>query len=205
MNNAMYDIPPEQYASLLRAMLRHENELTNHRVMWLLVGQGFIFNAYISADGGTSLRLAIPLVGILLTLSAFLLLYKSYQARGYIEFLGQKAKRGTLQEEYLPLKGWPRRRIPGWWKDAWLCPWLGKTADVLEPWLFLPCVFMFTWVVGFLQGLGSLDTFIVLLLATILTVTTFSLYCVVMVWVQQRDLEHTEERFRFSKIEGGRR
>ena len=110
----MHDVPPQKYASLLRAMLRHENELTNHRLMWLLVGQGFIANAYVSADSANRpLRLAIPLVGILLTLSAFLLLYKSYQARGYIEFLGRRAKEGTLEEEYLPLKGWPKRRIEG--------------------------------------------------------------------------------------------
>jgi hypothetical protein len=200
----MYDIPPEQYAATLREMLRHENDLTNHRIMWLLIGQGFIANAFVSVDSGNaSLRLVLPLVGILLTLSAFLLLYKSYQARGYLEFLGQKAKRGTLQEEYLPLKGWPRRRIPDWWKDTWFCPWLGKTADLLEPWLLLPCVFMFTWAAGFLHSLGTLETYIAVLLSAVLTGAVFSVFCIVMVWIQRKDLEHTEERIRFSKIAGG--
>jgi len=201
----MHDIAPEKYASLLRAMLRHENELTNHRLMWLLVGQGFIANAYVSADSETrSLRLAIPIVGVLLTLSAFLLLYKSYQARGYIEFLGRRAKEGTLEEEFLPLKGWPKRRIQGWWKEMWFTPWLAKVSDVFEPWLFLPAVFMFTWVIGFLQSLGNLATYVDLLLATAITAATFSVYCVVMVWAQEKDLERTEERLRLSKIEGRR-
>jgi hypothetical protein len=154
----MHDIPPEKYASVLRAMLRHENDLTNHRLMWLLVGQGFIANAYISAGSANrSSRLALPLVGILLTLSAFLLLYKSYQARRYLEFLGHRAKQGTLPEEFLPLKGWPRRRIQGWWKDKWFSAWLAKISDLFEPWLFLPAVFMFTWVLV-LQSFVSLDT-----------------------------------------------
>ena len=190
MSSAVYDIPPEQYAATLRDILRHENELTNHRLMWLLVGQGFIANAYISVSrNGGSLRLALPIVGILLTLSAFLLLYKSYQARGYVEFLGQKAKQGVLEEKYLPLKGWPRKRIRGWWEGQWFSRWLAKPSDVFEPWLFLPAVFMFTWVTGLLQNLGSLHTHIDLLIAAAITIATFSLYCIVMVWAQKNDLE----------------
>jgi len=204
VSEGRYDIPPDQYAATLREMLRHENELTNHRLMWLLIGQGFIANAYISIQGtGGPVKLVLPVIGILLTLSAFFLLYKSYQARGYIEFLGHKAKLGALPEECLPLKGWPRARIRDWWIDAWFCPWLAKGADVLEPWLFLPCVFMFTWTAGFLHGLGIPDTFTVLLAAT-LTATVFTTYCIVMVWMQQKELEHSEETPTFRQIEGGR-
>lgn len=41
----MFDVRPEQYATVIRETPRYENELTNHRIMWLLIGQGFIANA----------------------------------------------------------------------------------------------------------------------------------------------------------------
>jgi len=122
-NKPMYDVRPEQYTNVIREMIRHENDLTNHRLMWLLIGQGLIANAYVSMErGGASRHFLLPLVGILLTLSAFMMLYKSYQARGYLLFLGKQAKQGALQEEYLPLMGWPGKRIKGWWRDVWVCP-----------------------------------------------------------------------------------
>ena len=34
----MYDVRPEQYTTVIREMIRHENDVTNHRIMWLLVG-----------------------------------------------------------------------------------------------------------------------------------------------------------------------
>jgi hypothetical protein len=108
MTDAKFDIRQDQYATALRELLRHENDLTNHRIMWLLVGQGFIANAFVSNSVSAPMKFGLHFVGILLTLSAFVMLYKSYQARGYIEYLGNKAKEGTLSEEYLPLMGWPR-------------------------------------------------------------------------------------------------
>ena len=33
----MYNVPKEQYATVIREMIRHENDLTNHRTMWLLI------------------------------------------------------------------------------------------------------------------------------------------------------------------------
>ena len=134
-------------------MIRHENDVTNHRIMWLLIGQGFIANAFVKAEGSIqSTDLMLSLVGILVTLSAFVMLYKSYQARGYLQFLGQQAKQGRLLEQHLPLIGWPRKRIKGWQRDVWVCPWIGQVADLLEPWLFLPCLFMFMWVTALLQA-----------------------------------------------------
>src|SRR5438045_4503552 len=41
-----HDVAPGQYATVIREMIRHENEVTNHRIMWLLVVQGLIANAY---------------------------------------------------------------------------------------------------------------------------------------------------------------
>src|SRR5512143_3836843 len=129
---SMYDVKQEQYTTVIREMIRHENDVTNHRIMWLLIGQGFIANAFVISGRETaSTDFMLPLVGIMVTLSAFLMLYKSYQARGYLLFLGKQAKQGTLEEEHLPLVGWPGKRIKGWWKDVWICPWIGQPGDLL--------------------------------------------------------------------------
>jgi Tn3 transposase DDE domain len=38
-NRSIYDVHPEQYTTVLRELIRHENDVTNHRIMWLLVEQ----------------------------------------------------------------------------------------------------------------------------------------------------------------------
>lgn len=43
----MNDVPPAQYASVIRDLIKHENEVTNHRIMWLLIVQGLLVNAYV--------------------------------------------------------------------------------------------------------------------------------------------------------------
>ena len=65
----MYDVRPEQYTTVIREMIRHENDVTNHRIMWLLIGQGFIANAFVTAEGADqSADLMLTFVGILVTL-----------------------------------------------------------------------------------------------------------------------------------------
>ena len=44
----MHDVEPHLYATVIREMIRHENDVTNHRIMWLLIGQGLIANAYVN-------------------------------------------------------------------------------------------------------------------------------------------------------------
>ena len=149
-------------------MIRHENEVTNHRIMWLLIGQGFIANAFVKAERtAESMDFLIPLAGILITLSAFLMLYKSYQARGYLEYLGKQAKQGSLHEEHLPLVGWPSKRIKDWWRNVWICPWFKQPGDLLEPWLFLPSLFMIMWLIALLHKQTRLDLAANLILAVI--------------------------------------
>ena len=104
----MYDVDPRRYTTVIREMIRHENDVTNHRIMWLLIVQGLIANATVTAGRESGeIVAALAAVGILVTLSAFALLYKSYQARGYLQFLGTEAKRGTLREvaDYFKEKG----------------------------------------------------------------------------------------------------
>ena len=42
MSDAMHDVRPEQYPTVMREMIRHENDVTNHRLMWLLIVQGLL-------------------------------------------------------------------------------------------------------------------------------------------------------------------
>jgi hypothetical protein len=171
-------------------MIRHENDVTNHRIMWLLIVQGLIANAAVTAGqqmGETASELA-P-VGILVTLSAFVILYKSYQARGYLQFLGNEAKRGTLREQDLPLFGWPAKRIKGWRKEVWVCPWIGKVSELLEPFFFLPILLILAWLFILLRQWVSLGTGVLIALSTILALVMISLFCIVWVWWQQKDEE----------------
>ncbi len=189
----MYDVGPEHYTTVIREMIRHEDNLTNNRIMWLLIGQGFLANAFVfEGSERASADLMIPIAGIFVTLSVFERLYKSCQARGYLQFLGERAKQGTLQEEDLPLTGWPRNRIKGWWRDVWVCPWIGQTGEMLEPWLFMPYLFVYLWLTILLRRATMLDIRIILILVAILSAMLFSLGCIVLVWSQGKDAERTE-------------
>ena len=201
----MFEVPREQYTMVIREMIRHENDLTNHRIMWLLIGQGFFANAYASSKGGgLSLVFLFPVVGILVTLSAFLMLYKSYQARTYLQFLGLLAKRGVLPEEHLPLMGWPRKRIKGWWRNVSVCPWFRQFSDLIEPWLFLPSIFLYMWVYTLLQQWGRLFATVDVMLAAILTVVILSGCCILLVWSQGKEEEHMEDQSLPSRTGGDR-
>ena len=178
----MHDVRKDQYTTVIREMIRHENDLTNHRLMWLLIGQGFIATAFVSATTKSALTAVVLLRGgILLALSAFLMLYKSYQARGYLQFLGQQAKRGALQEEHLPLIGWPRGRIKCWRREVWGCRWFGFAGDLLEPWMFLPYLFTFMWMTILLQTRTTLNVAGAAIVAAILSAAIMFVCCVVLV------------------------
>jgi hypothetical protein len=193
MSDTMYDIPQDQYPAVIREMIRHEDDVTNHRIMWLLVGEGFIANAYILVKSeGASTRSTLEIAGMLVALSAFLMLYRSYQARGYLQFLGHRAKQGSLREENLPLVGWPRNRINHWRRNDWLCPWFRQTHDLFEPWLLLPFLFTTLWMIGLLRARSTLHPAVILILGTILSAGMLSISSMVLVWLQGRDDSDTE-------------
>lgn len=184
----MHDVEPRLYTTVIREMIRHENDVTNHRIMWLLIGQGLIANAFVMAgvDKGSIITILAP-VGILVTLSAFILLYKSYHARGYLQFLGDHAKRGTLEEENLPLAGWPRQRVSGWRKEVWPCPWLGRVGDLLEPYIFLPALLTVAWLFLLLRHWFDLSTGVLLVLSLVSVAVLLSAVGVLWVWWETRD------------------
>jgi hypothetical protein len=185
------DVDPRLYTTVLREMIRHENDVTNHRIMWLLIGQGLIANAYVGiAAGHRNAAIALAGVGILLTLSTHIILYKSYQARGYLEYLGLAAKNGTLKDAQLPMMGWPRKRVKGWRKGFWSCPWLGKPGDLLEPYLFLPALLVLSWMIVVARQWPSFDQVWTFAVCTLLTAALLSALSIA--WVHGQEQDETE-------------
>ncbi len=71
MSDALHDVAPEQYPAVIRDMIRHEDNVTNHRITWLLIGEGFIANAFTSVKSSTKATdLLLELAGLLVALSA---------------------------------------------------------------------------------------------------------------------------------------
>jgi hypothetical protein len=182
----MNDVAPQLYTTVIREMIRHENDVTNHRIMWLLIVQGLIANAAATAGKDSAQVVTIfSSVGILVTLSAFVILYKSYQARGYLQFLGHEAKQGTLQVEDLPLIGWPAKRIKGWRSKVWPCRWIGRASELLEPFFFLPCLLILGWLFVLLRQWLALGVGVIAVLSATLAVVMISMLCLVWVWWEQ--------------------
>lgn len=188
-SRVMYDVRPEQYATVIRELIRHENDVTNHRTMWLLIVQGLFVNAYVMVRPDAQAAVGLEVAGILVTLSAFVMLYKSYQARGYLNFLGAEAKRGTLQEEWLGLDGWPKKRIRGWRQAAWVCPWLERVGDLLEPYFLLPTFIVSAWVFFLLRRWVAIP---VAVAAVALLVAGLILFVFSMLWVWWQSGDETE-------------
>ena len=182
----MSDVEPHLYPTVIREMIRHENDVTNHRIMWLLIGQGLIANAYVGAGNvREDIVSVLAPVGILVSLSAFVILYKSYQARGYLDFLGDAAKRGTLPDDKLPLFGWPAKRVKGWRKNVWVCPWLGRASDLLEPYFFLPALLILAWLFVLLRHWLTIGTGMLLGLTSILVAAMLFAFC--FLWVRAQE------------------
>ena len=183
-NRAIHDVRPDQYATVIREFIRHEDAVTNHRITWFLIVQGLLANADVVTRENARAANGLALAGMVVALSAFVALYKSYQARGYLRFLGMEAKAGRLREEYLEVEGWPSKRIRGWQKGVWLCPWLEQLGDVLEPYFFLPFLIVSTWMFLVLERLIPRSPWTVLGLSVILTALILATVCMGWVWLQ---------------------
>ncbi len=170
-------------------MLRHEDDVTNQRIMWLLVVQGLLVNAYVPVRNKPEAADGICVAAILITLSAFVSLYKSYQARGYLKFLGREAKKGKLSEQYLRFDGWPVERLHGWRGKVWVCPWFERFSDVLEPQMTLPGFLVTTWTFFWLKGSHHMQVGAALGLGFLAGTLGLFLICLVWIWIQGFDGE----------------
>jgi hypothetical protein len=75
--------PTQTFEEVIRGMIRHENELLNSRMSWLLTLEGFLFAALGFAwekDHTRCLALLLSLVGMLVALSAGVMLHCSNRA-----------------------------------------------------------------------------------------------------------------------------
>ena len=180
----LHDVRPQQYATVIRELVRHENDVTNHRIMWLLIVQGLLANAYVTVREDIHLAARLEVAAILVTVSAFVMLYKSYQARGYLQFLGRLAKRGELREEFLPIDGWPKNRIGNWRRSMWICRWIQQPRDMLEPYLFLPSLIVSAWVFLLLRRWILLSVPLVVISAVLLAMLILFGLCLLWVWLE---------------------
>lgn len=135
----------EEYAATLRALIRHENDVTNHRTTWLMVTQGLLFTAVSAVIKDVPWAAAVvALVGILVTVSIGHSLKNSYDSRRYFKDLWRKRveDRGYKMEEVLPLDG----GYPGNNAITWLLPGNFIPKVVIGAWLLLFAYLVCQWV-----------------------------------------------------------
>jgi hypothetical protein len=126
----------EEYAEVLRSLIRQENDLTNHRTTWLLVTQGILFAAastFIKTHWFPTLVVAV--VGILAALSIGHTLSNSYKSRQYLkqEWRSKLERSGYKWEDFAPLDG----GFPGLNPIQWLYPWALIPKLVMGAWALL--------------------------------------------------------------------
>jgi len=131
----------EKDAEILRALIRHENELTNHRVTWLLVSQSILFAAaavFVKIHWLPSVVLAI--VGIVFAVSIGQSLENSYEARQYLKRTWREsgASAGYQWEELRAVDGGVR----GVRAIQWLFPWIVVPRVLMVAWFILICFFL---------------------------------------------------------------
>jgi len=112
----------EKRAEILRALIRHENDITNQRTTWLLVSQGILFaaaSAFLKTHWFPAVVVAS--VGIVLALSIGQSLHNSFQARQYLKrsWRERLEKLGYQWDDFPPLDG----GVPGTQVVRWLFPW----------------------------------------------------------------------------------
>lgn len=123
----------EKYAEILRALIRQENDVTNHRTTWLLVAQGILFAA---ASALIKIHwfptVVVGVLGILTAVSIGHALRNSFESRVYLKRTWRErvTQQGYKWEDFPPLDGGnPQVRTFNW----------------LFPWTFIPKVIIGAW------------------------------------------------------------
>ena len=125
----------ENYAEILRALIRHENDVTNQRTTWLLVSQGIFFaaaSAFVKVHWVPAVIVGV--VGMVLALSIGKSLENSYEARQYLKrsWRERLERNGYNWEDFAPLDG----GVPG-----------VRVVRQLFPWIVIPRVFIVAWAI----------------------------------------------------------
>lgn len=108
---------------LIGELIRQENEMTNHRMNWFLILQGFLFAGIAFAwEKSNGLVVVFSCVGVLSSLSVGVLLYLGIDAiRKLHEGAGDRKVIGKRHDE------------------------ISFVLHMLLPWNFLPVLFMLAW------------------------------------------------------------
>jgi hypothetical protein len=115
---------------VLRQMIRHEDQLRNDRLGWLLTLNGFLFAALGFAwDGNDSAGLVfvLALLGVTIGASALAAMKVSH-----IAIAGLRRPEHESSEQLAPIAGATHRDLPCW-------------VRILVPWRVLPWALMLIW------------------------------------------------------------
>ena len=132
----------EKDAEILRVLIRHENDLTNHRTTWLLVSQGILFAA---AAAFVKIHwfpaVVVGAVGIILAASIGQSLKNSYEARQSFKkswWPQRLASTGYDAQDFPPLDG----GVSGVSAIKWLFPWFVIPITLITAWGILIAFFL---------------------------------------------------------------
>ena len=141
-----------EYASVLRTMIQHENEITNHRLTWMLIFQSILFATSVSFWRiHLLLFIVIGLLGIFTSISFSYALRLSTNARVYFRNLWTvKIKDNKeIADKIPPIVGDP--------------PSAGDSGKIkkpklfrlrkLHPWIFIPRAMILCWLTLIILGI----------------------------------------------------
>lgn len=144
-------VKPHEYASTIRQMIQHENDLTSQRLGWMSTLNGLLFTALgLVWNKSNSVLLVVILccLGLVVCLSSLVALRAADHARQYLHRLW--LKKGIERHLVPPVIAWSRKRIPlHETRRARLIQWL---RPKLMPWNALPYAFMVAWVCLLIMG-----------------------------------------------------
>ncbi|MGA2156007.1 MAG: hypothetical protein ABSH37_16465 [Bryobacteraceae bacterium] len=119
------------YAEQIRTMLRHENELINHRISWMATCNGLFLTAVGFAwgkQGGKVLAYVLAALGIAASASAWSSLYMATSALRRLRCLWEE--KGIHAADVPPVIGYI---APRWLR--WLLPWHSLPVVFAAAWL----------------------------------------------------------------------
>jgi hypothetical protein len=148
----------EKRAEIYRALIRHENDLTNQRTTWMLVTQGILLAAMATLLNVDRMLLTLVLsaVGYLTAMSVGQALKNSEDSRQFVknEWEERLRRRGyTPYVDFAPLDG----RNPAQNIDPKFFPWRFLPKLFKATWLVVAAYVLWTWLLtaGALERLSA--------------------------------------------------